>query len=333
VDLDLGDPALGIRAQDLAPAAGDVADDVAHVLVGDVDVHGHDRLEEGVRPLLLRGLLEGQGAGNLEGHFRGVDVVVGAVEECHAEVDHRVAGDQAARGGLLDALVHRRDELARDDAAHDAVDELVPLATAPGLELDPAVAELATAAGLLLVPALDLRPALDRLAVGHLGRLEDHVDLVAALGLLDGYLDVQLAHAREEHVPGLLVAVEMQVDVLIEELEHCGEDLVLLALLGRRQGVGEQVRRQLPVWAQHELVLFVAQRVARGGVLELGHGEHGARAHALLAGICFLPSRRRIWPIFSLLSFLALSMVMSGVIVPERTRTTRAGRQRGRPGS
>ena len=57
-------------------------------------------------------------------------------------------------------FLDRGDELARDRAAEDLVDELEVAAARQRLDLDLAVAELAVAAGLLLVPAVRLGRAL-----------------------------------------------------------------------------------------------------------------------------------------------------------------------------
>ena len=62
-------------------------------------------------------------------------------------------------------FLDRRDELPRDRAAEDVVDELEVAAARQRLDLDLAVAELAVAAGLLLVPAVRLGRRRDRLAV------------------------------------------------------------------------------------------------------------------------------------------------------------------------
>ena len=119
----------------------------------------------------FHGLLERQRAGDLEGHFGGVDVVVGTVQQGDLEIHHRVAGQIAALGRLDDAFLDGRDVLPRDGAAEDLVLELEAAAARQGLHGDDAIAELAVAAGLLLVPPLDLRLGGDRFSVGDLGRL------------------------------------------------------------------------------------------------------------------------------------------------------------------
>ena len=91
-----------------------------------------------------------------------------AVVEDDPEVDHRIAREEALPADLLDALLDGRDEVARDRAAVDVVHELEVLPAGQRLDLDPAVGELAVAAGLLLVAAVRLGLARDRLAVGDL---------------------------------------------------------------------------------------------------------------------------------------------------------------------
>jgi hypothetical protein len=104
-----------VHALDLAAPRREVAHQVSHVLVGRGDLDVHDRLEQ----RRLRGrhrLLVGERARELERELGGVDVVVLAVVEDHAEVDHRESGEEALLADLLDALLDGRDEVARDRA-------------------------------------------------------------------------------------------------------------------------------------------------------------------------------------------------------------------------
>src|SRR5689334_8767887 len=91
---DLLAAALRLGALDLAAPAVQVADDVAHVLVGNRHADGHDRLEEDGTALLERGL-EREPPGDLERHLGRVDVVVRAEVELRLHVDDRIAGEDA----------------------------------------------------------------------------------------------------------------------------------------------------------------------------------------------------------------------------------------------
>ena len=73
--LDLGHARLGLHAQRVAATAVEVADHVAHRVLGHRDRHLHDRLEQHRLGVLHR-LLEGHRPGDLESHLRGVDRVV-----------------------------------------------------------------------------------------------------------------------------------------------------------------------------------------------------------------------------------------------------------------
>ena len=84
----------------------------------------HDRLED-LRLGLAVDLAEGADRGGLEGVVRGVDVVVLAVVQDDPDADDREADQLALLHGRLESLVAGGDELARDAAALDVVDELV----------------------------------------------------------------------------------------------------------------------------------------------------------------------------------------------------------------
>src|SRR5581483_5925596 len=123
--------------------------------------------EDGLR-LRIR-LLERHRAGDLERHLRRVDRVLLPVDERHTYAVHGGTCELAVFHRLAHALVDRGPVALRDDAADDPVDELV-LGRVVAVRLDRldddlAVAELAAAAGLLLVavPCASLPP--DRLLV------------------------------------------------------------------------------------------------------------------------------------------------------------------------
>jgi hypothetical protein len=94
----------------------------------------------------------------------------------------------------------------RDGAAEDLVGEVELLAARQRLDGDLAVGELAAAAGLLLVAAVTVGGLEDGLAVVHLGRMQDDVDVEAVMQLGDRDLDVLLVGARQQVLVRLGVA-------------------------------------------------------------------------------------------------------------------------------
>ena len=135
---------------------------------------------------------------------------------------------------LLDPLVHRRAEALRDHAADDLVHELVPLVALERLEDDRAVAELAAAAGLLLVARVGARLLADRLEVRDARLVQLDLGAEAALDPLDGDLDVHLREAGEQLLARLVVAAQDERRILLDEPAQRGHDLVLVALRLRR---------------------------------------------------------------------------------------------------
>ena len=259
---------------DAAAAAVEVAHEGSGKLVGGFDFDLHDGFEQAGLGR-FHGLAEGDAAGHLEGHFVGVNVVVAAVVDGGLEVDDRVAGEIAAGGGLDDALFDGGDEVAGDGAAEDFVAELEAAAAGQWLHANLAVAELAVAAGLLLVASRRLDLGADGLAVRHLGRFERDLGVVALFEAADDGLDVRLAGAGDEELVGLRVAEEADEQVFFHELVNGGGELVFvgagLGLDGVGHGrLGQRMQIDLDVGA------FDAKGVAGEGVAQLGHGAQVA---------------------------------------------------------
>src|SRR5215210_1163019 len=224
--------AAGVHTLDVASPCREVAHDVAHELLGHDDLDLHYWFQENrVGP--LEGLLGGHAPRYLEGHLRGVDLVVGAVNQLHPDVHDGVARDDAAIQRVPDALVHARDVLPGDDAADDLVVELVA-ALFVVLHVDDRVAVLAAAPGLAPEAALDvLGPPAHGLPVGDLRPANVRVYPELAQQPVEDDLQVQLAHPGDDRLPRLLVAPHRECRVLLgEPLQGHGE--LLLVSLGLR---------------------------------------------------------------------------------------------------
>ena len=145
--VDLFGRAVVIHAFDAAAAAVQVADNVAHVLFRNRNVNLHDRLKQH-RIGLGDSSLESHRTGDLKRDFRGVNIVVRTVVYGNVEVNDFVATQRAVLGSLADTGIDRRDEFLRNGAADGVVAEGVAFAGRDRGDLDPAVTELAMAAGL-----------------------------------------------------------------------------------------------------------------------------------------------------------------------------------------
>src|SRR5690606_24854708 len=163
----------------------------------------HDRLQQH-RAGLRRALLEAHRAGDLEGHFARIDVVVRTVVQSDLDVDHRIAGDHAVLHGFPDALVDRGNVFLRHDTADDAVDDLVARPGLLRLDAQEHVPVLAAAARLPDELAFLLDHLADGLAVRDLRLADVCLDLELALHPVDDDLEVQLTHAGDDRLAGFL---------------------------------------------------------------------------------------------------------------------------------
>ena len=146
------------------------------------------------------------------------------------------------------------------DPSLDLVDELEAGPGLAGLDLDVAVAELAAAAGLLLVAAMGLGGLANRLQVRHARRVQLDLGAEAALHPVDDHLDVDLGEPGDDLLARLLVAVDVERRVLLLEAADRADRLLLVALRLRLEGERHHRRGQVE---RRERDLRVLARRAR----------------------------------------------------------------------
>ena len=152
-----------------------------------------------------------------------------------------------------------------------AFDELDAGVALLRLEGDLHLGVLARAARLLLVGVgLGVRLR-DRLAIGDLRRADVGVHAVFAAQAVDDDLQVQLAHAGQDGLAGLLVGLQPQRGILAGQLLQAERHL-LDALLGLRLDGDVDDRHREGHALQHDRVGRVGQGVARAGVLQAHEG-------------------------------------------------------------
>src|SRR5256714_2275659 len=267
---------------DDATAGVEVTDDVAHVLFRGDDLDGHHGFEQ--RRVGPAGrLLEHHRTRNLERHLGRVDLVVLTVHQRQLQAHQRVPGQHAVLHGVLRTGVHRRDELLGDAPTGDRVDELVRGSVRGDLERlqgDDHLGVLARATGLLLVRVVDLlHIAADGLPVGHLRLTDVRLDVELAPRAVHQDFQVQLAHAGDERLTGLLVVADAEGRVLLGEALDRGTELLLVGLALRLDRPRDDRLRERHRLQDHR-VRRVAERVAGGGLLETLYGDDVARGRS-----------------------------------------------------
>jgi hypothetical protein len=199
-------------------------------------------------------------------------IVMLAVVQLDANVVDREAGQHAARECFLDALVHGLDVFLRDCAALDLVFEDVAGARLAREQPDLHFGELAAATGLLRIPHLAVGRTGERFLVGDLRLADARLDAELALQTVNDDLEVQLAHAGDDHLAGLLVGLDAEGRVLGHELLQTVPELLLVALclrLDRQRDdrLGEVHR------LEDDRLLLIAERVAGAHLLQADSGS------------------------------------------------------------
>ena len=130
-----------------------------------------------------------------------------------------VTGQNARVQGFLDTLVDGRNVFLRHDAADDLVLELVALARLLRVHVDDRMAVLAATTGLANELALGGEDLVARtLAVGNLRLADVCLHLELAHQAVDDDLQVQLAHAGDDGLAGLMVGGHAEGRVLLGQL-------------------------------------------------------------------------------------------------------------------
>ena len=137
------------------------------------------------------------------------------------------------------------------------------------------MAVLALTARLAGVLRILIGRAADGFAVGHLRCAHVGLHLELAQQAVHNNLEVQLAHARNDGLAGLVVRIGAERRVLLSQLGKGNAHLLLAGLGFGLDGHADNRLGELHA-LQNDGVLFVAQRVAGGGVLQAHRGGNVA---------------------------------------------------------
>ena len=210
--------------------------------------------------------------------------MIGAIIKDGFEVHDGITRERAVDAGLAQTLFDRGEEVLGDAAAEDFLGKDHLFALLVGLEADPNVTELAAAAGLLLMTALLGDRLADLFTVGHARRVEHDLDAEAALELVDEHVDLDVAHAGDDHLVRFGVVDDAEGRIfLVQAVEALSHLILLAAGLGRDgdavAGLIERDGLDLDDLAR------LAERVAGLDLVHLGDGADVAAGELLDLGI------------------------------------------------
>src|SRR3989338_5099772 len=129
----------------------------------------------------------------------------GTIEQGSLRVNYQEAGQHAIRQRFAQTFFDRRNIFAGNRAALDRIDEFETFTRFAWLQLDPHVAILTAAAGLLDELAFDFDRFPDRFAVSHLRRANVGFYADLAFHTVDQNFQVQLAHAGHDRLTRLFI--------------------------------------------------------------------------------------------------------------------------------
>src|SRR5262249_45518255 len=179
-------------------------------------------------------VLEGHGTGNLERHFRRVDIVVRPVVQLDLHIVDGIAREYAAGQRFLDPLVDGLDVFHGNRTAYDAFLDGVNGARRAGMKVDLRVTVLTAPTRLPDVTSFAVCRARQRFLVGDLRLADARLDVELALQAVDEDFEVQLAHAGNHRLRRLLVGADLEGGILGHQLL---QPLAELLLVGFRLGL------------------------------------------------------------------------------------------------
>ena len=191
----------------------------------------------------------------------------GSVDQGALDVHHLVAGEHTGEHGSLDTLIHTGDVLLGDRAAGDLVDEFVALAGLVRLDDQLDMRKLALAARLPDIAGVHRRGLPDGLLVGNLGLADVGFDLELSKKPVHDDFQMELAHAGDDGLPGLLVRIGLEGRILFGQLLQRDRHLFLTGL---RLGLNRHADDRLGEFhgLQYNRMFLVTERIACRRILQ-----------------------------------------------------------------
>ena len=203
--------------------------------------------------------------------------MIAAIGEVHRDVHHG-----KAQRALLVVFLHPGLDGGNvglgHDAAGDGVGELEAGTARQRADLQHHVAELAVAAGLLLVAAAGGRGLADGLLEGDVARRGLRADAELVAQLLQSHAQMHLALPPEHHFPGIGLMAQLKGGIFLGQLGYGGGELHLVLLVGHGDGHAIDGRGGIGHEDFRHVVLVHGDALAGGDLLQAAKGHGVARA-------------------------------------------------------
>ena len=172
-----------------------------------------------------------------------------AGDQIDRDIDDRKA-DRSMEQRLNHTFLNRRDIVARDGPADDAVGIGKAGAARQRFHLDRYIGELSVPAALTFEAGMLLGSLPDRLLVGDPGAPAVDREVVAAAQAVDGNLQMDVALPPQDHFLRIGILFELEGGVLLDQLADCAcqLDVVGAPLGGDREAVGRLRTFRLRQW-------------------------------------------------------------------------------------
>src|SRR3989344_437182 len=256
-----------------------MACDISHEFIRRNHLYFHDRLEQH-RPRPSGAFLNRLRTGNLESHFRGVNVVIGTENQINGNIRERETGDDSPFQTFADTFLNRRNKLLGNDASLYGIDTLKMLVASnvlgnfrafhnrrEWLNFELGVAVLSAASRLLDVFGFRFRLRRNSLSVSHLRFTDGRFDVKFSLHAVNHDLKLKLSHALNESLAGFLIGFYLESRVFIgKPLERVSH----LLLIGFSLGLDAHGDNRLREFYRFEddRVVFIAKSVRSLGVFK-----------------------------------------------------------------
>ena len=202
--------------------------------------------------------------------------MIRTVVQSNLYVNDAVAGENAALHSALDTGVNRRNEFLRDCTARNGIDKFISAAGFAGFNRDLNMAVLTFTAGLTGILGFLIHFFADGFLVSNLRSTDVCFHLEFAEQTVNDDFQMKFAHTGNDGLTGFFIGVGAESRVFFCEFRKSNAHLFLTGLGFGFNGNADNRFREHHGF-QNDRMIFVAERIAGGGIFGRSNGRDIAR--------------------------------------------------------